>query len=406
MIKIQLMDWIFSYLSIMLIKWVDPIKKSDFEKQLVLINLVFIIINHFGIFGLILVYLRLRFNQCSVLMVPYDKVYDKVKLQIGLVNQVEQSYFEFQNVLQGCFQEVRTFFASYIIMNFLLSIIRVCYMKIRVKKFNKKFEAIKVELMKAAEKKDHFQIQKQKTKMSLMKSQKEEEEVVRANLDQTTFQAIPETEETVQGLRVQENTSKAKPSEVKAFDHNMFKKYYYLNSFIENEIYLENWNLSDDVDSTVRHFNQIFVMYTALTLFGMFFPASFFLYYFALIMEVYIDQQEFLFICRRPSPKETNSIGFFKYFMIICPSLSIITISFYLSFSLLRITLNINYIYMSFLFVFMSGIIIFQLVFQINPKGTEKMKDLIQRQKYLCKHIFYEHYVNKKPKKLRPLTVF
>ena len=194
------------------------------------------------------------------------------------------------------------------------------------------------------------------------------------------------TQEEIQRDLVFKNIDKKKEKEnLKVFECDMFNHYFLINQFIEKEIYLENSNLSDDVDSTIRHFNQIFVMYMALTLFGMLFPMSFFLYYFALIMEIYIDRQEYLYISRRPTPKEMNSIGFFKYFLIICPNLSMITISYYLSFALLRITLNINYIYTAFLSIFVCGVLIHQAVYAINPKGTEKMKHLIERQEYIGK---------------------
>jgi hypothetical protein len=378
MLKIHIMDLIFSYLSIDLIKWVDPIKKSDFEKQLVLLNLLFIIMNHFGMIILIRTYLPFRFGQCSVLMSTYDKVYDKVILQLGTLSTVEQNFYDSQKISLGCGAEIRTFFASYTVMNFLLSVIRVIYTKVRVKKLKKNYENLKETLIKAATKK-MLQLKKKKTEVSNKLNPN-----TNTVTNKETRTGNNETKDPTT-----EDQKKEKPeniNEIKAFDHDIFKKYYKINCFIEHEIYLENFNESDDVDSTIRHFNQIFVMFMALTLFGMLFPASFFLYYFSLIMEIYNDREEFLFISRRPAPKEMNSIGFFKYFLEICPKLSMLTISYYLSFYLLRITLNINYIYMSFIFVFVSGIFILQGVYAINPKGTSKMKHLIERQKYLSKN--------------------
>lgn len=158
-----------------------------------------------------------------------------------------------------------------------------------------------------------------------------------------------------------------------------------LNRYIEQEIYLENFSSLEDIDPTVQNFNYIFVMFMALTLFGFLFEASYLFYYFSLAMEIYIDREEFMWVTRRPSPMETNSIGYFKYFLDICPKLALITISYYISFYLFRVTLNINLIYMIFIIVFAIGILMKQMVTMIPPKGSERMTHLLERQKYLSK---------------------
>ena len=83
-IKIQLFDWGFRYLSIALIKWVDPIRKSDFEKQLVLINILFLIINHFSILILIRVYLVNVHGKCTLGMDISDKTLAYIAVQDGI----------------------------------------------------------------------------------------------------------------------------------------------------------------------------------------------------------------------------------------------------------------------------------------------------------------------------------
>lgn len=397
-----MMDWIFSHLSPILVRWVDPVNKADFEKHLVLINLIFIVMNHFGMIVLIRVYLPLRLGQCNILMPEYDKVYDKIMLQIGQVKEVEKSFYEFQKISLGCFQEIKVFYASYIVINFIVSIIRVIYTKIKVKRFKKRHEQIKEDLRRAADNKSRVHKLRKKKQLGFMMSQDMKQSSAElqtaSGIKMNTFESKQGTQTSLSQLlsardqpmlnessQMRKIIPKLKQKEDKAFDHDMFKQYYHLNQFIESEIYLENLDHSDDLDSGVRNFNEVFVMYMALSMFGMLFPASYFLYYFALVMEVYIDRETYMFITRRPSPKEKNSIGFFKYFLVICPSMSIIIISFYLSFSLLRITLNINYVYMTFLLVFVCGILVYQLVYQIHPKGSEKMKHLIERQKYISK---------------------
>lgn len=366
-------------------------------------------------------YLPLRFGKCNLEMPTYDKVYDKIKLQIGQVKQVENSFYEFQKMNLGCFQEIKIFYASYIVINFFISIIRVIYTKIKVNRFKKRHEQIKQDLKKAADQKSKVHKQLKKKQLNFMKSQIlkkgssnnfqssiefkqstnnfsentsnvklnkfDTKNSIRTNISQLLSMRDNSASELNESKQMRKIIPKLNQVEDKAFDHDMFKQYFHLNQFIESEIYLENLDQSDDLDSSVRNFNEVFVMYMALSMFGMLFPGSYFLYYFVLILEVYIDRETYLFVSRRPSPKEKNSIGFFKYFLVICPSMSIIIISFYLSFSLLRITLNINYLYMTFLLVFVCGILIFQLVYQINPKGSEKMRHLIERQKYICKFV-------------------
>lgn len=398
MIKILLMDWVFSHLSPHLIKWVDPVKKADFEKHLVLINLVFIILNHFGMVVLIRFYLPLRFGKCSMEMPSYDKVYDKVLLQIGDVSQVEQDFYNFQKISLGCFQEIKIFYASYIIINFLVSIVRVLYTRVKVRRLKKQQGEVKAQLRAAAEQKSKIHknglkkrlnlassnlAMSKMTNASLLASKQESSEISMKGIKLSQLVSKHEVPKLNESSMLRKVIPKLAQKQSKAFDYDMYKQYYLLNQFIEVEVYLENLDQSDDLDSTIRNFNEVFVMYMALSMFGMLFPASYFLYYFVLIMEIYIDRETYLFVTRRPSPKEMNSIGFFKYFLVICPSLSIIILSYYLSFSLVRITLNINYIYMSFLLVFVCGLLIFQLVYQINPKGSEKMKHLIERQKYI-----------------------
>ena len=165
----------------------------------------------------------------------------------------------------------------------------------------------------------------------------------------------------------------------------MFKHYNLINHLIEQQIYLGTANQSDDVDVTVHHFNQIFVMFMALTLFGTLFEASFIFYYFSIIFEIYIDRQNFLFTLRRPSPKETNSIGYFKYFLEICPKFALITIAYYLSFYQFRLSLDLNILYVTFISIFVLGVLLYQMVYSVPPKGTERMTHLIERQKYISK---------------------
>lgn len=423
MIKVQIMDWMFSYLSTSLIKWVDPIKKSTFEKQLVIINLLFIIFNHFGMIFLIRLYLPLRFGTCSVMMNEHEKLFEKVILQTGVLSQIEQEYYDWQKINLGCFQEMRNFFGSYIILNFLLSVFRTIYMKVRVSKLKKRNDGIIEKLKDAAQKKFQIFQNKQQVKTALAKvftktfgSSKAYPTNAIPNDDEPTKtsndelppnepkgEKMNELKKTITQLSIAFKKNK-KPTEsdmmvsvptskknepeeqkVKAYQQDMFRHYYLINQFIEQEIYLENSNQSDDVDSTIRHFNQIFVMFTALCLFGMLFPMSFFLYYFAIILEVYNDRQEFLFISRRPTPKEMNSIGYFKLFLDVCPKLSLITTAYFLSFNMYRITLNINYVYLMFVTIFFFGNVILQVVYAINPKGTGKMKDLVERQGYLSR---------------------
>ena len=175
------------------------------------------------------------------------------------------------------------------------------------------------------------------------------------------------------------------PSTFKLFEHDFFRNFYKINCRIESEIYLENSSESDDFDSTVKHFNEIFIKYIALILFGVFFPASFMIYYFIILFEIYIDREEFVFLNRRPSPQEMNSIGFFHIYLDLCPQIALMVISYYLSFYVLRLTLNINYIYLAFIVVFAFGTLIFRVISSINPKGTMRMKHLIERQKDLGK---------------------
>jgi hypothetical protein len=305
-------------------------------------------------------------------MSSYDKLFEKVKLQVGTLTQTETEFYEWQKMNLGCFQEIKYYFASYVILNFFLSVFRVIYMKSKVRKKKQKNEELMRKLKESAELKAQIFSNQKKLKPQYATNAEEEDE--------------DEEDETTQNNKSPEEIRKARnKKKIKVFEMDMFKHYYSLNRFIEQEIYLENSNQSDDVDSTIRHFNQIFVMFTALTLFGMLFPASFVLYYFALLMEVYNDRQEFLFISRRPSPKEMNSIGYFKYFLEICPKLAMITISYFLSFNMLRITLNVNYIYLAFITIFVFGNLLLQVVYAINPKGSEKMNHLIERQEYLSK---------------------
>lgn len=144
---------------------------------------------------------------------------------------------------------------------------------------------------------------------------------------------------------------------------------------------MENSGQTDDFDATIVNFNDIFLKYLILTLFGYLVPVSFLFYYFILLIELYIDRDQYLFLNRRPSPQELNSIGYFHLYLKICPILSMIFISYYLSFYALRLTLNINFIYLAFVVVLLGGSILFQLVYAINPKGTLRMNNLIVRQK-------------------------
>lgn len=170
-------------------------------------------------------------------------------------------------------------------------------------------------------------------------------------------------------------------SNIKMFDSNMFQHYHLINAQIEDEIYLKNFSQSDDIDATIIHFNQVFVYYLSFIIFGSIFPLSYIVYYFLLLLEVYVDRHEFLFLTRRPSPQEMNSIGYFEYYLKVSPFLALFFIAYNLSFYAFRLTINVNYLYIVFVLLCIFGFLIYQLLYAINPKGTMRTTNLIERQK-------------------------
>lgn len=453
------MDLLYSHIGIKLIRWIDPIKKNEFEKLIVLFNFFFMTINHFVIIILLRIYQVARFGQCMVKVSSSDLTLEFLKHQDGFFQLTgelpanKQVYYDSQNIALGCIQEIRSFFTMYIILNFLLILLRMIIMKVKVRRTKKEIQNRIEELENYNGEK--FDLWKQ-TKGQFLQSHhslsetssesdsqeannvKQEDSLMVDNLmkDISTIRLINEettevnndvadgdgdgeynrldTEEHVNKKNVEINfeENKLKPNqnskqeertdrsmtrnmstkskkkqnkheEIKAFKQDMFKSYYRLNHYIETEVYLQNFAHTSEVDPTIDNLNHIFSLYLALILFGFLFELSYLFYYFAIIIEVYIDKEEFIYISRRPTPQELNSIGYFKYFLEMTPKFSMLIISYYLSFYVIRVTLDINMIYTLFILVFANGILFKKLIEAIPPKGSEKMRHLIVRQKHL-----------------------
>ena len=169
MIKIQLMDYIFSLISVRLVNYIDPITKSEFEKQIVMLNLIFIILNHFSPMILIRIFLVEMYGKCNYSLSPNDRAYEHIKKleeakNINKTLNVDQEAFlTKQTIALGCIREIQAFFTVYIIMNFLLSILRVIIMRIKVKKLKAKNKALSKVLEKASDQKmEKWQLMKSK----------------------------------------------------------------------------------------------------------------------------------------------------------------------------------------------------------------------------------------------------
>lgn len=179
------MDFIFFKFSLSILKWVDAIKKSTFEKQLVLLSILFMIMNHFSPMVLIRIYLVARYGQCSLkddLTSTKDQTYAWVQqnFSTNVDPAVKTEFLESQAIALGCGREMRLFFTTYIIMNFFLSVVRTIHTKISVDKIQNRMANIaKEKKMEAKRKVKRFRRDKSmKSLQASMERSKAEAQVV------------------------------------------------------------------------------------------------------------------------------------------------------------------------------------------------------------------------------------
>jgi uncharacterized protein YkuJ len=415
-IKIQVLDYLFQFIVIKLAQWIDPVTKAEFEKIIVVFNLMFICFNHFSIIPVFRLYTPFRFGECHGRIPNNDKTYEFLKQNnstyksTGSLTSNNANFIDNQLKALRCVNDIKLFYVFYIIMNFILVVIRYFYLKLRISRLRSHHDTLSEDIKECTLEK--LRIWKEKVNREFLINQSENQNTLSKKHDMVDeavsdinadafktgqgleqlnteeFENIPQKEEE------EEQTKKSKKDEddkneetVKVFKHDVFKNYYKLNHYIEREIYLEEPGNLNDLDPSIQDFNQVFTKFIALVFFGYLFEASFIFYYFALLMELSIDRQEMIFIKRRNSPQEINSIGYFKYFIEICPKISLLIICYYLVFYYTRITLEINILYFFFVLIFGIGFLLEQLVFAIPPKGSMRIRHLIQRQKFIGKFL-------------------
>ena len=88
---------------------------------------------------------------------------------------------------------------------------------------------------------------------------------------------------------------------------------------------MEISNLDDETDSTIIHFLEIFLHYSALVCMGLLFPLAFPLSFITIMMEVYIDKRNFFEILRRPSPNGEANLGPWEINMKIVSFIGVLT---------------------------------------------------------------------------------
>lgn len=88
-----------------------------------------------------------------------------------------------------------------------------------------------------------------------------------------------------------------------------------IDAQIESDSKLEPFQTTLEIDGVLNEYLEVVIQFTFLSLFGIAFPASFFLAYLTMISEIHIDKKKLLNYVRRPVPKGASDIGTWEYIL-------------------------------------------------------------------------------------------
>lgn len=164
-IKISLLDWGFFHLNLFMVKKIDPIWKSEFEKQFIVLNFIFTIFNHFGVIFLIRFYLPLRYGSCNIkaqdkiLAILCDEL-SQTTAGVDCTGDVplenDTNALNLLNLGFGCASEIKDYFGTYVIVNLVISLGRMFYVKIHTNKIKKKKTQLDKQFRKFYKKKSTY----------------------------------------------------------------------------------------------------------------------------------------------------------------------------------------------------------------------------------------------------------
>lgn len=133
-VKIHLMDLLFSYLNVWSVRQIDPVSKIQFERYLIILNFIFSVSNHFAVLLLIRLYIPIMHDKCNLIFSDNilkqhceELQLDDPTLDCGDSLQTDQyNNYHLQKMSIGCMAEIKNFYGTYVIVFLLLSLIRLC----------------------------------------------------------------------------------------------------------------------------------------------------------------------------------------------------------------------------------------------------------------------------------------
>ena len=125
-----------------MVKKIDPVKKSEFEKQFIILNFLFTIINTYSVIFLIRLYLPAVHGTCNVVdsgsvLNMFCFAQKKELPSIDCEKEIKKhsdSFYHNQRISIGCMSEIINYFGSYIIITLLIGIIRFLINKVKSKR--------------------------------------------------------------------------------------------------------------------------------------------------------------------------------------------------------------------------------------------------------------------------------
>lgn len=224
-IKINVLDYLFARINVWMVKKVDPISKTQFERQIIILNFLFTVFNHFAIIFLIRIYLANIYKQCNlvnpddVLKILCKQQYSPNILMCTDEVQHDSEYFyHVQKISIGCMSEIKNYFGSYIVINFVISIIRIIFTNLQKKKIYRKQAQDKKEFEEFYALKARF-FEKYKTQKTMKLNQSKKQETL-LDLNDFTNKGLGKGENTVQDSVYQTENLETQQNDNKIFETN------------------------------------------------------------------------------------------------------------------------------------------------------------------------------------------
>ena len=332
-LKIIFFEYIFYFIAIRLVLFVDPKYVSEFDQFLIMIVMLFNFLNNFGIIAFIMF----------------------IKPQIGSgFLQCAETGLSTNNTLSRknlCLVEAEIFYKLFVAFKFITTFFRFLISTVK-----------RITLKKT--------LKQHKKDIKRQNAKRKKSENYRINdITKRLFFQNPDDFEN-EALTVDDFT----------YDN--------VNMAVEKQIFLEISNDSDDFDTTLKHYSEIVILFTTLAWFGLLFPLSFFLVYISLILEMIIDKNDYFYFMRRPSPHGKAALGFWNTILNLVSSFAILTNCYTLAHVYDNTSAGIDFTNNTTKNIFFAGLIVFgfsvRFIFS-NMLGGDppEMKMLKSRQKYI-----------------------